>query len=164
MIVLALGSNLGSRLENLITASKMLPLRNRKYSYVYESRALLPENAPQNWDIPFLNMAISGYTHLSPTELLNSIKDIEKSLGRRSTEIWAPRHIDIDILFYGNSSIKDATLTIPHKRMHERDFVLVPACDICAQFSHSTLEATLESLLLNIDSDVVKKCKLPLGI
>ncbi|MEH0831220.1 2-amino-4-hydroxy-6-hydroxymethyldihydropteridine diphosphokinase [Anaplasma bovis] len=164
MIVLALGSNLGSRLDNLITASKMLPLRNRKYSYVYESKALLPENAPLNWDIPFLNMAISGYTHLSPTELLTSIKDIEKSLGRRNMGVWAPRPIDIDILFYGRSSIQDTTLTIPHKRIHERDFVLVPACDICARFSHSTLEVTLESLLLNMDSDVVKKCKLPLGI
>ncbi|MCU7611819.1 2-amino-4-hydroxy-6-hydroxymethyldihydropteridine diphosphokinase [Anaplasma capra] len=162
MVVLALGSNLGARVQNLKAAAKLLPVYNRRYSYIYKTKALLPEGAPAWYDIPFLNMVISGYVNLSPMELLECTQQIEYALGRQSTGTWSPRFIDIDILLYGNLSMQSDVLTIPHREMHNRDFVLVPACDVCPRYPHTVLAATLETMLLSVrEINVVKECGIP---
>ncbi|MGN7661375.1 MAG: 2-amino-4-hydroxy-6-hydroxymethyldihydropteridine diphosphokinase [Anaplasma sp.] len=147
-VVLSLGSSLGARMGNLETAVRLLPLHGKICSYVYESAALLPAQAPVWWDTPYLNMVITGYVGLTPTGLLESAKGIETTLGRRSEGVWGPRSIDVDILLWEGLSMQSDTLIIPHKEMHKRDFVLVPMCDICPRFVHSTLQTTLESILL----------------
>ncbi|MGN7678870.1 MAG: 2-amino-4-hydroxy-6-hydroxymethyldihydropteridine diphosphokinase [Anaplasma sp.] len=147
-VVLALGSNLGARMGNLEAAVRSLPLHDKRCSYVYENAALLPAQAPVWWDTPYLNMVITGYVDLTPMGLLERAKGIETILGRCSEGVWGPRTIDIDILLWEGLSMQSDTLTIPHKEMHKRDFVLVPACDICPRFVHSTLQTTLESILL----------------
>ncbi|MDB1135792.1 2-amino-4-hydroxy-6-hydroxymethyldihydropteridine diphosphokinase [Candidatus Anaplasma sp. TIGMIC] len=148
MVVLALGSNVGNRLENLRKAAMLLPLDGKEFSPIYESRALLPSGAPSWWDTPFLNAVISGGTNLSPTSLLKCAKQIEYSLGRFDHEFWGPRTIDIDLVLWENTILDSDALTLPHKLMHTRDFVLVPTCDICPQFSHPVLTMSIEALLL----------------
>ncbi|SCV63423.1 2-amino-4-hydroxy-6-hydroxymethyldihydropteridinepyrophosphokinase [Anaplasma phagocytophilum] len=158
MVVLALGSNIGDRMSALREAIKLIPLHNKLYSSVYESCALLPDNAPFCWNMPFLNMVIAGYTHFSPADLLQSVKQIESQLGRYSLGHWSPRSIDIDIILWEGVTVEDKALTIPHKEMHKRDFVLVPTCDICPRLPHPILKETVESILLKKqDINLVKK-------
>lgn len=132
MIILGLGSNKGDRMANLRNAVLSLGriMKNIKCSPIYESKALLPDLAPKEWDIDFLNMAICGDTVLAPNELLASTKTIERELGRIPTGHWGPREIDIDILAYDNITLDDEHLVIPHKYMLVRDFALFPASDI----------------------------------
>ncbi|KJV69118.1 2-amino-4-hydroxy-6-hydroxymethyldihydropteridine diphosphokinase [Candidatus Neoehrlichia procyonis] len=150
IVVLSLGSNLGYRLSNIQLAIRMLPIVNKVCSCVYESEALLPHGAPISWNIPFLNMAVAGYTDLSPFALLCHIKKIENFLGRRNKEFWSPRTIDIDIILWNNVIINDETLQIPHQHMRYRDFVLIPICDICPQFTHNVFNISINTMLLDI--------------
>ncbi|WP_225318170.1 2-amino-4-hydroxy-6-hydroxymethyldihydropteridine diphosphokinase [Anaplasma marginale] len=158
VVVLALGSNVGSRKNNLEAAVRLLPIYNGHCSYIYETRALLPDGAPTWWDMPYLNMVMCGYVNLSPDELLGYIKHVEYTLGRSNTGTWGPRPIDVDILLYDGLSMQSDALTIPHKEMHKRDFVLVPACDVCPRSPHTVLKTTLETILSSMQEvDVVKK-------
>lgn len=160
MLALALGSNVGCRMANLRAAIKLLPLHNVTYSAVYESKAMLPQNSPACWNTPFFNMAITGYTHLAPIDLLQHIKRIEGVLGRfvGSYKTWAPRTIDIDIALWQDINISEKTLTIPHAEMHQRDFVLVPICDVCPRFPHPVLKLSIEDILVKTRNiDLVKK-------
>src|SRR5260221_9678070 len=104
MVFLSLGSNQGNRLYYLQQAVVLLKERCLKQihcSIVLETEAILPPNAPSAWNIPFLNMIVSGTTDLSPLELLVEIKLIEQALGRPlQYERWSPRFIDIDILLW----------------------------------------------------------------
>lgn len=133
MIVLGLGSNVGDRLANLTRAVNVLSknvLAALEMSPVYESDAVLKDGSPDHWGVPFLNMAVCGETHLSPSELLKTIKMIEKELGRQDRGIWAPREIDIDILAYNSLAVNNDELTIPHKHLYSRPFALIPLADI----------------------------------
>lgn len=126
-VYLALGSNIGQSRQNLAEAIKHLPLQNIQVSGVYQTAALLAPGALPEWNIPYLNMVVSGQTRLLPSELLLAVKEIEKKLGRdHDSQRWSPRPIDIDILWYDNQSIKTATLTVPHAAFHQRAFVLDP--------------------------------------
>jgi 2-amino-4-hydroxy-6-hydroxymethyldihydropteridine diphosphokinase len=133
MIVLGLGSNVGDRLEYLTRAvnkiSKSL-LAGVEISSIYESVAVLKKGSPESWDNKYLNLAVRGETHLSPSELLKQIKMIEKEIGRQDRGVWAPREIDIDILAYGNMALDDDELTIPHKHLYTRPFALVPLAEV----------------------------------
>jgi 2-amino-4-hydroxy-6-hydroxymethyldihydropteridine diphosphokinase len=137
-VKLALGSNLGDRINNLRHAIKLLKdrklIRDIIASPVYESPALLLDTSPIDWNIPFLNMAIKGSTDLSPFDLLIEIKVIEKELKRENAPKWSPRIIDIDILIYEDEVINTENLIIPHPGLYKRDFVLVPLSDICLEF------------------------------
>lgn len=146
-VILGLGSNVGDRVGFLDQAVERLEscgaLTNPRRSALYESDALLPENAPEDWDRPYYNTAIRGETKLSPHELLAAIKDIESSLGREEEHLrWSPRTIDIDILAYGDEHIHDSQLTIPHIGLQDRPFALLPLLDVFpewkqpANFSH----------------------------
>ncbi|QJC27305.1 2-amino-4-hydroxy-6-hydroxymethyldihydropteridine pyrophosphokinase [Anaplasma platys] len=159
MLVLALGSNVGDRMANLKAAVKLLPIHNIVCSAVYESRALLPPNAPICWDAPFLNMSIAGYTHLSPMNLLEHTKEIEHALGRYGEyKVWSPRTIDIDIALWEGINMSSEALSIPHAELHKRAFVLVPICDICPRFPHTVLKSSIEDILVSTcTTDLVKK-------
>lgn len=133
MIILGLGSNVGDRLEYLSKAVSILGksvLAALETSPIYESEAVLKGSSPEDWNKPYLNMAVCGETHLSPQELLKTIKMIEKSLGRQDRGTWAPREIDIDILAYGTEFIDTAELTIPHKDLYKRPFALIPLVEL----------------------------------
>lgn len=134
MVILGLGSNIGDRLEHLRQAFKLLKtlaqLKIEQISPIYISDALLPENADASWNTPYLNLAIRCQTNLTPHELLEKIKVIEKQLGRNSSIDWSPRIIDIDILAWNNLIKYDDKLHIPHEHLHERPFALLPFTDV----------------------------------
>ncbi len=121
---LALGSNLGDRLANLRGAVELLAKRDGievvRSSRVYETE---PVGPPQP---AYLNAVIEVATTLSPTELLRASQAVEEALGRVRTERWGPRTIDVDILTFDEVEVTEPDLVIPHPRMHERGFVLVP--------------------------------------
>jgi 2-amino-4-hydroxy-6-hydroxymethyldihydropteridine diphosphokinase len=126
---LALGSNLGNRRNNIKKAlgclAKTKLIKIEKVSKVYETLAV---GGPAQGK--FLNAAVKINTSLPPLLLLNTLKKIEKRLGRKKTIRWGPREIDLDILLYGNKVIKMKDLVIPHSRMFSREFVLRPLREI----------------------------------
>jgi len=134
LVILGLGTNLGDRLANLRQALHLIKKIPRFYvlqvSPVYISDALLPENAPAAWDRPHLNLALRCETQLTPLELLQQTKQIEKQLANTKKEHWGPRIIDIDLLAWDDLVIYDNTLHIPHEHLHERPFALWPLADV----------------------------------
>lgn len=127
-VVIALGSNVGNRLQNFNEA-----LRLMKKSGIYITRhGCLYETEPAYvTDQPlFLNSAVRGITKLGPHDLLKVLKQIEKDLGRTDGIRYGPRPIDLDILFYGHFKINSAVLSVPHERIWERPFVLAPVVDL----------------------------------
>jgi 2-amino-4-hydroxy-6-hydroxymethyldihydropteridine diphosphokinase/dihydropteroate synthase len=136
MVILGLGSNLGNRAIHLRRAIARLSrgsgavLRAVKLSRIYESPALMPPEALSAWDLPYLNCALSGDTTLEPGALLRHVQDIERSLGREDHDRWAPRVIDIDILWWTGREVRSGGLTLPHPELLKRTFVLEPLRDL----------------------------------
>ncbi len=127
---LALGSNLGDRLEHLRAAARKLD-ETRGIDVVRSSR--IYETEPVGPPQPaYLNAAIEVVTTLTPRELLEAARAVEDSLGRVRAERWGPRTIDVDILLYDEQTVDEPDLVIPHPRMHERGFVLVPLGELDA--------------------------------
>jgi 2-amino-4-hydroxy-6-hydroxymethyldihydropteridine diphosphokinase/dihydropteroate synthase len=131
---LGLGSNLGNRKENLYNAIKRISdlpeCKSVRVSPVYETPALLPEGAPNDWNRPFLNLALEMECSEKPETFLETIHVIEQAFGRGDHSKWSPRTIDIDILLWGDQKIKSDRLKIPHAHLHERAFVLDPLKDL----------------------------------
>ena len=128
--VRALGSNLGDRAQNLAVAREALvqgPVEISASSSIYETEPWGPK--PQG---PYLNQVVRGTTQLAPSVLLTRLLEIEQSLGRErdGTARYGPRKIDLDILLYGDVVLLEPELQIPHPRMLERAFVLVPLAEI----------------------------------
>lgn len=151
MIVLGLGTNIGDRLANLrntIVALKKLPnFSIQQISPVYISDALLPENAPLDWDMPYLNLAIRCETNLEPLALLEAIKKIEASFGRQAdVRHWGPRVIDIDILAWDDRVIESDILTIPKEGLIKRPFALWPLADVAPSWVFPPSGKTAEEL------------------
>lgn len=126
-VYLALGSNLGDRRANLTAAVERLStiLEVELVSSVYETEPAYVTGQPR-----FLNAALRGRTPLKPHALLARLKEIERDLGRTPGARFGPRVVDIDILLYDGLQLHDEELTIPHQRMAERPFVLVPLAEI----------------------------------
>ncbi len=132
-VYISLGSNLGDRLQNLEQAVRNIKNRGIsiiKTSSVYETPALLPPTAPENWNKPFLNTVIKIQFEQPPIQLLHILKNIEKTLGREKTFKWAPRVIDLDILLFGEEIINTPHLKIPHPELTKRNFVLTPLKEV----------------------------------
>jgi 2-amino-4-hydroxy-6-hydroxymethyldihydropteridine diphosphokinase len=149
-IFFGLGSNCGDRFANLVAARDALKAQVNilRCSSVYETPALLPENAPAEWDIPFLNAVISGETDLEPLALLEFVKKIESEIGRQHRGHWGPREIDIDILLMDGVAIQTELLTIPHLEMLKRDFVMMPLQEL----GHTPHEAQRADIAESQDS------------
>jgi 2-amino-4-hydroxy-6-hydroxymethyldihydropteridine diphosphokinase len=135
MIIIGLGSNVGDRAVMLDKACDALALllSDMRVSVRYETPAMLPPDAPPEWDMPFLNMAVAGTTPLSPHSLLAEIQRIEKELGKQKRGHWGPREIDVDLLIYDNVAIHDAHLQLPHPEILNRYFVLAPLVDVAPE-------------------------------
>lgn len=129
MIYLSLGSNLGDRksfLEQAIFLLQENILSEIESSRILETTAILPENAPSSWDLPYLNMIVRGKSILSPLELLTALKNIEKNMGRDPHSLrWAPRVIDLDILLWDDLILDLPELKIPHSAIHQRAFLKI---------------------------------------
>lgn len=122
-VYIGIGSNLGDRRKKIDKAVALLKnsgsVKVEKVSSIYETEPL--GGPPQG---KYLNGVIEASTALAPIDLLGCLLAIEKELGRIRTERNAPRTIDLDILLYDDVYIKNGELTVPHPRMHEREFVL----------------------------------------
>jgi 2-amino-4-hydroxy-6-hydroxymethyldihydropteridine diphosphokinase len=139
---LSLGSNLGNREDNLDMALKLLSQRMRlgKVSSIYDTEPLGNTSQPR-----FLNLACEVSTHLTPEGLLALAKGVEGKMGRRGKS-GQPRTIDIDILLYDDKVMDTPDLVIPHPRMAERSFVLVPLAEIVPDLVHPVLKKTIKEL------------------
>jgi 2-amino-4-hydroxy-6-hydroxymethyldihydropteridine diphosphokinase len=146
VVFLGVGTNLGDREANLKEALAGIGKyigRVINSSSVYET-----EPWGFNAEQQFLNIVVKVETALIPSEVLESILTLEKSLGRvRSENQYSSRVIDIDILFYGDEIINSEELKIPHPLLHKRKFVLVPLCEIEPELVHPVLKTSLKSLL-----------------
>jgi 2-amino-4-hydroxy-6-hydroxymethyldihydropteridine diphosphokinase len=144
-IYLGLGSNLGDRAANLEQAIVQLAsagVETVKRSSLYATEPL--GFGPQNW---FLNCVVEAVTELMPRQLLRATQQVERDLGRRRLVRNGPRIVDIDILFYGANVISMPDLEIPHPRIAERRFVLIPLREIAPTLRHPTLRCTVAELL-----------------
>jgi len=144
---LGLGSNMGNRQDNLEKALELLSqrLRIEKVSSIYDTEPVGNVNQPR-----FLNLVCQVYTSLIPIALLTLGKGIESKLGRVSNKPNMPRPIDIDILLYGNQIIETPELVIPHPRLTERAFVLIPLAQIAPDLVHPVNGKTIKELLEGI--------------
>lgn len=126
---IGLGSNLGDRMQHIRSALRLLEQGGavivRQVSPAYENRAIGMGEAAD-----FINVVAELATELSPSDLLHRCLAIESQLGRVRSDAWIPRTIDLDLLIYDDYEQQSAKLTVPHPRICERDFVLVPLADI----------------------------------
>ena len=155
-IYLALGTNLGERLENLrLAVEAFAPQINvLAKSSIYETEPWGYADQPA-----FLNMVVCAQTDLSPRDLLGRLKELEVSLGRIPNFRNGPRLIDLDILFYDDLCLDTPGLVIPHPRLQERVFVLVPLVDVAPGLLHPILGRSMAQLVENLDTSGVNLYK-----
>ncbi|HUS43884.1 MAG TPA: 2-amino-4-hydroxy-6-hydroxymethyldihydropteridine diphosphokinase [Ilumatobacteraceae bacterium] len=148
--LIALGSNLGDRLENLRSGATSLRDTDGidvvACSTLYETA---PVGGPENQG-PYLNAALSANTTLGAADLLALLHRIEAGRERQRIEHWGPRTLDLDLLVHGDLVTDGDALQVPHPRMHERRFVMMPVCDVAADLVHPRLGRTMSDLLADL--------------
>jgi 2-amino-4-hydroxy-6-hydroxymethyldihydropteridine diphosphokinase len=154
LVYLGLGSNLGNRLKNLLRAIELLKpeVLPGKVSSIYETAPWGYKEQPE-----FLNCVVKAKTNLEPLALLEKLKSIESDLGREPSFRYGPRVIDLDILLYDDQVFSSPLLTIPHPRILERAFVLLPLAEIAGALKHPSAGKTINNLLIGIDKRGIKK-------
>ena len=150
IVYLALGTNLGDREGNLQSALTKLGAQFKlgDRSPIYETEPWGVADQPR-----FLNMVVSGETNLEPAALLGFLKSIEAAMGRERGIRYGPRVIDLDVLFYDDEVIDEKDLVVPHPRLAERRFVLVPLADIARRKVHPSLGVSVGELLQRLPDD-----------
>ena len=142
---LGLGTNLGAREDNLKRAAHLLTsstsIQLIRSSSIYETAPWGYANQPQ-----FLNCVLEVETGLSPNELFRCVKGLEADMGRQPSSRYGPRIIDLDILLYGDQTVQQPDLQIPHPRLHQRAFVLIPLAELAPDLVHPTLSITIGQL------------------
>ncbi len=149
---LSLGTNQGDRAANLQAALDALTpqVTLLAVSPIYQTPPWGVTDQPD-----FLNLAVQAETALSPLDLLKYLKQIEAQVGRTASYRWGPREIDIDILLYDDLIQESETLTIPHPRLHERAFALLPLADLNPDLNHPILDRSIAQILAKLDkSDI----------
>ncbi len=156
-VYIGLGSNLGNKKENIQRALDLLNntegILILKVSSLYETEPVGYED--QDW---FINAVAQIETSIPPQEILKIFKEIETQIGREESIRWGPRKIDLDILFYDQLIYKSSDLEIPHPRLHERAFMLVPLAEINKELIHPIYNKSINALIseLNITKKVNK--------
>lgn len=148
---IGLGSNIGDREENIrLAIEKIGESQNNKIIQVSKMYETEPVGFLEQ--DKFINNAIEIKTLLSPRELIKFLLNIEIELKRVRTIKWGPRTIDLDILLYNDEITYSKDIVIPHPRMHERKFVLLPLCDIAPYVLHPILYKRIDELLKELDT------------
>jgi 2-amino-4-hydroxy-6-hydroxymethyldihydropteridine diphosphokinase len=148
---IAIGSNKGDRFDHMNKAILEISGDNNnvieKISSIYET---LPYGYKDQGN--FYNAVIKITTGYELMELLDSLKSIEKKIGRKNSKRWGPREIDLDILFFNNLIYSNDRVTVPHKEVAKRDFVLIPLSEIAPDFNHPALNQKICDICI-ADSD-----------
>ena len=155
-IYLALGSNLGYRVNNIEKAKFMLiknGIKIKQSSDFYESLSWPNPKNPK-----FLNIVLKVSTRLTPLNLLNVCKKIERDLGRKKSSKNSPRICDIDILDYYNKK-SNGPLILPHPRMHQRNFVLLPLFELNKDWIHPIFKSNIKSLISSLPNSDIRSIK-----
>lgn len=153
-VYLLLGTNSGSLKENLINTLDELTkigVKILKKSQIYRTKPWGKTDQPY-----FLNMAIEVESPFPPEDLLVKLKEVEKRLGRKSTEHWGPRKIDIDILFYGHRKVNNLDLIIPHPYFFQRPFAIIPMADIAPDFIPPGQNKSIKELAVGVDNEGIE--------
>jgi 2-amino-4-hydroxy-6-hydroxymethyldihydropteridine diphosphokinase len=155
-VYIALGTNVGEREANLLQALRLLPesgVHIRRVSSIYETEPV--DYLDQEW---FLNAVLEGETELDALDLLIVLRVIEARMGSKKAFAKGPRKIDLDVLLYGNETIDTPELQVPHPRMLERKFVLIPLAEIAPNLRHPSWKSGVAHLLAaSADHSSVKK-------
>jgi len=144
-VFLSLGSNLGDRVANISKALEQLAavgVAITRVSSLYKTEPM--DFRPQAW---FVNCVAEAETRLMPMQLLHAVKTVERALGRRTGVAKRPRAIDIDILLYESVVVRSAALNIPHERLAERRFVLLPLRELAGNIRHPVTKRTVYEML-----------------
>jgi 2-amino-4-hydroxy-6-hydroxymethyldihydropteridine diphosphokinase len=133
LVLIGLGGNTGEPPRTLATAVEALRgiLGEVRTSALYRTAPVGFADQPD-----FANLVVRGWTTLVPLELLRALQEVEQRLGRRRSFRNAPRAVDLDLLAYGDLVVDSAELVLPHPRLHERAFVLVPLRDVAPEWRH----------------------------
>ena len=156
MIYIGIGSNLGNRIENITKAKYFLDLNGiniTKSSSYYETFSWPDPNKPK-----FINIVVQSNTKASPEKLLKIFKSIEKKLGRKKKSKNSPRTCDIDLISY-NQKILAGNITIPHKRMHRRNFVLIPLFELNKNWFHPKTNENIKKLIFSLSIKDIRSIK-----
>jgi 2-amino-4-hydroxy-6-hydroxymethyldihydropteridine diphosphokinase len=152
-VYIGFGSNVGDRVDFCDRAVTLLSLLPHSHvsgvSLLYETEPVRDgANPGSDW---FLNGVVQLETDVDPQSLLSILREIERSLGRDDDNRSGPRTIDLDILFYGNRTISEPGLTVPHPRLHQRRFVLMPLSELDPLLIHPVLHRSISQLLAELD-------------
>ena len=147
MVYIGIRSNLGNRINNIEKAKYLLNLNGIniiKSSCYYETLSWPDKSKPK-----FINIIIESNTKFSPQKFLQIFKSIEKKLGRKKSKKNSPRTCDIDIISYFKK-ILVGNISIPHKRMHKRNFVLIPLYELNKNWQHPKLKKNIKKLIFSL--------------